>query len=93
MKFFVKFDVEFDLKFEISDGKNLVKFGGGLFYLPRKHGKFQREFGANFGGNFPRKISETSFQISRLFFGSFVQWKGSAKPLTLPGKTNLARQK
>ena len=27
VKFLVTFDVEFDLKFEISDGKDLVKFG------------------------------------------------------------------
>ena len=45
VKFLVKFDLEFGLKFEIADGKNLVNFGGGLFYLPGKHEKS----GANFG--------------------------------------------
>ena len=55
MKFLVKFDVEFDLKFEISDGKNLVKFGGRAFLPASKARKNSEE------------ILETSFQISRLF--------------------------
>ena len=56
MKFWVKFDSEFNLKVEISDGKNLVKFGGRT--LParkarkisgRISGQFRENFGANFG--------------------------------------------
>ena len=67
MKSFVKFDFEFDLNFEISDGKNLVKFGGRTFLPAREARKLSGRFsGANFGAN-SEKISETSFQISRLF--------------------------
>ena len=32
------------LRSEISDGKTLVKFWGGLFYLPGKHELFRAEF-------------------------------------------------
>ena len=58
-KFLAKFDLEFDLKFEISDKKNLVKFGGRTFLPARK----AREISGRISG----QISETSFQISRLF--------------------------
>ena len=53
MKFLVKFDLEFDLKFEISDGKDLVKFGGRTFFhLPGKHEKFRGEFRGEFRSKF-----------------------------------------
>ena len=84
----MKFNLEFDLKFEISDGKNLVKFGGGLFYLPGKHGKFRGEF----RGKFSEKISETSFQNFATFFRNFVRQKGGAKELrTKPPKLQTNR--
>ena len=73
MKFLVKIDLEFDLKFEISDGKNLVKFGGRTFLPARK--------ARNISEQISEKISETSFQISQLFFGNFVQQKGGANKL------------
>ena len=82
MKFLVKFDLEFDLKFEISDGKNLVKFGGRTFLPARK----AREISETISGQIPEQISgrvsETSFQISRFFFGNFVQQKGGANEMT-----------
>ena len=59
MKFLVKCDVEFDLKFEISDVKNPVKIGRRTFPPARKARKIS--------GRISEKISETSFQISRLF--------------------------
>ena len=72
VKCLVKCDLEFDLKFEISDGINLVKLGGRNFLSARKNEKFRREFRESISG----KISETSFQISQLFLGNFVQQKG-----------------
>ena len=63
MKFLVKFDLEFDFKFEISDGKNLVEFFGGTF-LPAGNA---RKASGRISGQISEKISETSFQISRLF--------------------------
>ena len=62
MKFLVKFDLEFDLKFEISVGKNLVKFWGRTF-LPASRG---RNNSGRISGQISEKISETSFQTSRL---------------------------
>ena len=61
MKFLEKFDLKFDLKFEISDGKNLVKFGGRTF-LPAR--KAQEIWGKNFGANFVGNFGEN--------FGNFV---------------------
>ena len=58
-----KFDLEFDFKFEISDGKNLVKFGGRAFLPARR----ARKISGQISGKISEKISETSFQISRLF--------------------------
>ena len=37
MKYLVKLDLEFDLKFEISDGKNLVKFGSETSFQSSRH--------------------------------------------------------
>ena len=51
------------MKFEISDGKNLVKFGGRTFLPARKAG----EISGQISEQISQKISETSFQISRLF--------------------------
>ena len=62
VKFLVKFDLEFDLKFEIFDGKTLVKFWGRIF-LPAREA---RKISGRFSGRISEKISETSFQISRL---------------------------
>ena len=56
---FGKFDLEFDLKFKVSDGENLVKFWGRTFLSARKARKNS--------GRISEQISETSFQISRLF--------------------------
>ena len=67
MKFLVKFDLEFDLKFEISDGKNLVKFWGGLFYLPGKHEKFRGEFRGKFRSKFRRKFRKLRFKFRDFF--------------------------
>ena len=67
MKLLVKFDLEFDLKFEISDGKNLVKFGRRTFLPARKAREISdRISGQNFGARF-RENFGTSFQISRFF--------------------------
>ena len=76
MKCLVKFDLEFDLKFEISDGKNLVKFGGRTFLPARKACtiNFGATFGANFGENFGNIVSNFT-----TFFGNFVQQRGGAK--------------
>ena len=61
MKFLVKFDLGCDLKFEISDAKNLVKLEGRTFRPAWKARKISgRE-------KISEEISETSFQISRLF--------------------------
>ena len=84
MKFLVKFDLEFDLKFEISDGKNLVKFGGRTF-LPAR--KAQKHFGANFGANFGASFGENFGNfVSNFatFFGNFVQQKGGASSARYP---------
>ena len=61
---FVNFDLEFDLKFEISDGKNMVIFGGGGDFSTCHESA--KHFGANFGANFGNfanfvTFSETSF--------------------------------
>ena len=63
MKFLVKIDMEFDLTFEISDGKNLVKFLGRTFLPARK----ARKVSGRTSKQISEKISEISFQISRLF--------------------------
>ena len=59
----VTFLVKFDLKFEISDVKNLVKFGGKTFRPARKAPKCSGRILGRISANF----SETSFQISHLF--------------------------
>ena len=91
MQFLVKFDLEIDLKFEISDGKNLVKFGGRTFLLPREHGKFRREFRGKFRSKFRgyiRKLrfnffSETSFSRREvLIFSYFLENVSSATTTT-----------
>ena len=67
VKLLVKFDLEFGLKFEISDGKNLVKIGGGTFLPARKaQGNFGENFGANFGANFG-EIRKLRFKFRDLF--------------------------
>ena len=90
MKCLVKFDLEFDLKFEISDGKNLVKFGGeDSSTCKESTGNFGENFGANFGANFGRNFgnfvsnfatfSETSFSRFALSQGTFAKtalWYG-----------------
>ena len=63
VKCLVKFDLEFDLKFEISDVKNLVKFLGRTSLPARK----ARKISGRVSEKNSEKVSETSFQISRLF--------------------------
>ena len=63
VKFLVKSDLEVDLKLEISDGKKLVKFGGRTFLPAWK----AQEISGLISGQILEKISETSFQVSRLF--------------------------
>ena len=70
----MKFNLEFDLKFEISDGKNLVTFGGGLSYLPGKHRKSQGEFRGKFRSNFRENFGNFVSSLAT-FFGNFVQQK------------------
>ena len=74
MKLLVNLDLKFDLKFEISDRKNLVKLGGGLFYLPGKHGENFGNISEQISGNFGNFVSHFA-----TFFGNFVQQKGGAK--------------
>ena len=62
----VKFLVKFDLQFEISDGKNLVKFGGRTFLPARKAQEISGRISGRISEQISEKISETSFQISRL---------------------------
>ena len=69
--------MKFDLKFEISDVKYLVKFWGKTFRPARKAPKIS----VRISGHISADFSETSFQISRLFFGNFVQQKGSVNLL------------
>ena len=57
-------EVKFDLEFGISDVKYLVKFWGKTFRPARKAPK---TFRGNFRVQISAKISETLFQISRLF--------------------------
>ena len=80
MKFLVKFDVEFDLKLGISDGKNLMKFVRGLFYLPGKHRTFQGEFRGRFRGKYRRSFRKFCFKF-RVVFGNFVQQNDDANEL------------
>ena len=77
MNFLVKLDLEFDLKSEISDGKKLVKFGGGLFGLAGKVGKSRRDSRGKFRSRFRGKFRKLCFKF-RDFFGNFVQQKGGA---------------
>ena len=63
-KVLVKFDLEFET-LKISDGKNLVKFGGRTFLPARK----ARNILGRISERVLARISETSFQISQLFFG------------------------
>ena len=79
MKLLVEFDLELDLKFEISDGKNLVKFGGRTLLPGRKAREISGRISGRTSEQLSEKNSETSFHISRLFFGNFVQQKGGAK--------------
>ena len=58
-------------------GKIWWNFGGGLFYLQGKHGKFRREFRGKFRSKFRRKFQEFRFNFAT-FFGNFVQQKGGA---------------
>ena len=58
-------------------GKIWGNLGGGLFYLPGKHGKFRRgfqgKFRSNFRGTFGNFVSNFA-----TFFGNFVHQKGGA---------------
>ena len=78
MKCLVKFDFYFDLKFEISDGKNVVKFGGRTF-LPA--GKAQ-EISGRFSGQISEQISgkflATLFQVFATFLETYGQRRGVA---------------
>ena len=78
------------LVIEISDGKDLVKFLGGLFYLPGKHGKYWGEFRGKFRSKFQRNfrklrfkfrdfLSETSFSRRAVLklLGADVRGKGN----------------
>ena len=60
VKFLVKFDLDFDLKFEVSDGKNLAKFGLRTFLPASKALEISGQSSEQNSG----KNSETSFQIS-----------------------------
>ena len=64
---FVEIDLEFDLKFEISDGENLVEFLGRTFLPARTARIISGRISGQFRSKTSEKISETSFQISRLF--------------------------
>ena len=68
VKCLAKFDLDFDLKFEISDGRNLVNLGGGLFYLPGKHWKFRGEFRGKFRNKFRRKLFRNFVSNFATFF-------------------------
>ena len=67
MKFLVKFDLEFDLKSEISDGKNLVKFGGRTVLPARKAQELSGRISGQISEQMTERVLETSFQILRLF--------------------------
>ena len=67
VKFLVKFDLEVDLTFKISDGENLVKFWGRTFVPARKARKNSGRISGQISDQISGKVSETSFQISRLF--------------------------
>ena len=70
--------MKFDLKFEISDGKNLVKFGGEDFSTRQEStGNFGENFGANFGPNFGEKFGNFVSNFGT-FCGNFVQQRGGA---------------
>ena len=72
MKFLVNFDLEFDLKFEISDGKNLVKFGGMTFLPAREARKISGQFsGANFRANFGENFGNFVSNFATFFFFFF----------------------
>ena len=80
VKLLVKFDLEFDLKFEISDGKNLVKFGGKTFLPARKARKIRGEFQGKFRSKFRRKVRKLRFKCRDFFSGNFVQQQDGANP-------------
>ena len=65
------------MKFEISDGKHLVKFWGRTFQPSRK----ARKNSGRISEQISEKISETSFQISRLFSETSFSQKGGANAL------------
>ena len=65
VKVLVKFDLEFDLKFEISDGKNLVKFGGWTFLPARK----ARKILGRISGRVSEQISEKFRKLRRAKWG------------------------
>ena len=66
-----------DLKFEISDVIYLVRFAGKTFRPARK----APEISGPISEQISAILSETSFQISRLFFENFVQQKGGVNEL------------
>ena len=77
MKFLVKFNLEFDLECEISDGKNRVKYGGGLSTCQGSTKIFRANFGANFRANFKQNFGNFVSNFAT-FFGDSVQQKGNA---------------
>ena len=75
MKYLVTFDLEFDLKFEISDGKNLVKFGGRASLPAREARNIRRHSGRISGANFRENFGNFVSYFAT-FFGNFIQQKG-----------------
>ena len=66
VKFQVKCHLEFDLKFEISEGKNLVKYGVRIG--DRKAREISGRISGQISEQISEKILETSFQVLQLFF-------------------------
>ena len=95
MKFLVIFDLEFDLKFEISDGNNLVKFGGRTFLPARKaressggkHGKFRGELWGKF------RSKPQALQISRLFLETSFSRRQKGGASRMPQSLLFIRKK
>ena len=79
VKCLVKFDLDFDLKLEISDGKNLVKFGRTTFLSARKAREIS---GQNLWGNFGESFGNFVSNLAT-FFANFIQQKGGAKTLNI----------
>ena len=83
MKFLVKFDLEFDLKFEISDGKNLVKFGWRTFLPARRapkisgriRSKLRRKFRRTFRFKFRDFCRKLRSAEGRWLHGICRAWK------------------